>query len=562
MRRLPGRLLDRLTAIGTPNPRDGGPSLRATLFGLVLGIAGGAIAALAATSSAFFHMVPADMELARSSAVARMIVQDSEIRRTFESLSNIEGMPCSAPYLAEMRSIVLRSYSVRDAAYRQGDEVLCSSGAGQVRVSIPQFGPPVFRAANGIQIWRNIELPSAPGIESTILLWGRFSLMVAPGPVESNAGTPISTVMVNPLSGAVTTINGPQVNLSAADLLAGKPMRIGLRRISSECVGKLVMCQVQEVGPREIWREYNIEIILLALAGSALGASLAFMCMAMLRKRAAFDSRLRRGLARGEVTLVYQPIIDLGTGKIVAVESLMRWTAPSQGSIPPAEFIAGAEKSSLITDLTCFALETASRDLRDELLSPSGLVVSINVVPRDLADPRFLEALEMHVIGAGISPNRIALELTERQPIDTAEARAAIKALHAKGYRISIDDFGTGNSNLSYLGDLSITAIKMDMIFTQSVGTDNIRSRLIPSILGMARDLGATMVVEGIETAAQEEYFKAAGVRFAQGWRYSRAVSAEEFKAMVSVGRLPAGAEVKTETSSPDHRRPPAVASA
>jgi len=93
--------------------------------------------------------------------------------------------------------------------------------------------------------------------------------------------------------------------------------------------------------------------------------------------------------------------------------------------------------------LTCFAVEKASQELRSEVLSVTGfVVVSINIVPRDLTDPRVLQALEELIVAAGIRPSRVALELTERQPIDTAEARAIIKSLHTKGYKIYIDGFG------------------------------------------------------------------------------------------------------------------------
>lgn len=215
----------------------------------------------------------------------------------------------------------------------------------------------------------------------------------------------------------------------------------------------------------------------------------------------------------------------------------MRWNSRSKGSIPPSDFIAQAERTSLITDLTCFAVERASRELRSELLSPTGIGVSINIVPRDLTDPRFLQSLETHIVGVGIDPSRVALELTERQPIETTEAHATIRSLHAKGYKFYIDDFGTGHSNLSYLGELSVDAIKLDMIFTRSVGLDNVRSRLVPAILGIVSELNVTPIVEGIETKDQETYFVGLGVRLVQGWLYSRGVPADQLMAMTLAKR-------------------------
>lgn len=276
-------------------------------YWLLIGMICGALLTLGGTLWGVYNVVPPSMELARSSAVARLRTQDDEIRSAFQKLQAIEGTPCSQDYLAAMRAIVLRSYAVRDAAYRRGDDVLCSSGAGQVRVSISQYGPPLFRGANGVEIWRNVELPTAPGIKSTILILGNFSLMVAPGPVETRGGKALSTVLINRLSGAVTTINGPPVDLSVASLLSGTPIRRGFIRISSECVGEIAICLVQEVGLYEIWQEYRFQIVILTLAGAGIGALIAAVLLIMLRRHLAFESRLRRGLSRGEVSLVYQP---------------------------------------------------------------------------------------------------------------------------------------------------------------------------------------------------------------------------------------------------------------
>jgi sensor c-di-GMP phosphodiesterase-like protein len=493
---------------------------------LIAGIVGGACVGLIATLLGLYTVILPSLHASGSHSANRLRLQRGEIERSFDRLEAISTDRCSPDFLAEMRSIVLETYTIRDAAYRQDNVVLCSSGAGQVRVSIDSFGPPLFRATSGAETWRNVELPSAPGVKSTIIMKGNFSLMVAPTGQQSRGGSPVSTVLVNPLSGAVTTIYGPRVGLSAAALLSHTPIRRGLRIIFAECLEGPFVCQVQMIGLKEIWREFSLPIVLLVLLGSAIGSGVALFILKAQRKRATFENRLRRALGTGEISLEYQPIIDLGSGRIAGAEALMRWTLRSNDKISPTAFIACAEQSSLITDLTCFAIETASRELRNLLEDEPDFVISINIVSRDLTDPRFLLALETHIVAKGIDPRRIALELTERQPIDTPGARATIVALHAKGYRIYIDDFGTGYSNLAYLGELSVDTIKVDMIFTQSVGSDNIRARLIPSILGMAKELGIAVIVEGIETEDQERYFQLSGANFAQGWRYSPSLPA------------------------------------
>jgi len=534
----------RLPRISIPNVERNnlsydGPSLAATLTWLIAGIVGGGCVGLIATLLGLYTFILPSLHASGGHSANRLRLQRGEIQRSFDRLEAIAADRCSPDFLAEMRSIVLETYTIRDAAYRHGNVVLCSSGAGQVRVSIDTFGPPLFRAVSGAETWRNVELPSAPGVKSTIIMKGNFSLMVAPTGQQSRGGSPISTVLVNPLSGAVTTIYGPRVGLSAAALLSHTPIRKGLRIIFAECLESSFVCQVQVIGLKEIWREFSLPIVLLVLLGSAIGTGVALFILQAQRRRATFENRLRRALGTGEISLEYQPIVDLGSGRVSGAEALMRWTLRSNEKIPPTAFIACAEQSALITDLTCFAIETASRELRSLLSDEPDFVISINIVSRDLTDPRFLLALETHIVAKGINPRRIALELTERQPIDTPGAMATIRALHAKGYRIYIDDFGTGYSNLAYLGELSVDTIKVDMIFTQSVGSDNIRARLIPSILGMAKDLGISVIVEGIETEEQESYFQLSGANFAQGWRYSASVPAHGLLAFANSNQLP-----------------------
>lgn len=540
----PFRHLNLLSAIqnveGT-DLKEQGRQVRTSLIWLVCGIVFGACVALIVTLGILYMVILP--QLSSKGATGRLYVQGREIHRTFRRLEAITAARCSPEFLAAMRSIVLDTYTIRDAAYREGDMVRCSSGAGQVLVSVQSFGPPLFRAVSGAETWRNIELPSAPGVKSTIIMRGAFSLMVAPVSPQSRSGRPISTVLVNPLSGAVTTISGPKISLSAAALLAHKPARKGLRFISAECVEGAYVCYVQVMGLREIWYEFSLPIALLVLLGSVVGGSLSLLVLQAQRKRATLENRLRRALDTNEISLEYQPIVELGSGRVCGAEALMRWTLRSNEKVSPTAFIACAEESSLITDLTCFAIRTVSRELRSLLRNEQDFVISINIGSRDLTDPRFLLALETHIVATGISPRRIALELTERQPIDTPDARATIRSLHAKGYRIYIDDFGTGYSNLAYLGELSVDTIKVDMIFTQSVGSDTIRARLIPSILGVARDLGISVIIEGVESEEQERYFRASGAHFAQGWRYSRSVPARD---LLSVAR-------SSRTSRPLH---------
>lgn len=148
----------------------------------------------------------------------------------------------------------------------------------------------------------------------------------------------------------------------------------------------------------------------------------------------------------------------------------------------------------------------------------------------DLAHPAFLDELEQAVRDAGVSPSALALELTEHSAADLESAKAAIARLRRTGFAVYIDDFGTGYSNLSYLQDLRVDAIKIDRVFTQTVGTETVTASVVPQILEIAEGLGLTVIAEGIEKAEQADYFRNGrrGV-LGQGWLLGRPMPAEEF---------------------------------
>jgi sensor c-di-GMP phosphodiesterase-like protein len=145
----------------------------------------------------------------------------------------------------------------------------------------------------------------------------------------------------------------------------------------------------------------------------------------------------------------------------------------------------------------------------DLLRQHSDFTLSINIAVSDMNGHRLLGLLEKEVLRANVSPGQIALELTERSTADLAVARAAIRRLREAGYRVHIDDFGTGFSSLSYIDQLAVNAIKIDRSFTRAVGTDAVTAPILPQMIAMAESLGVEVIVEGVETEAQRKFLSA-----------------------------------------------------
>lgn len=241
----------------------------------------------------------------------------------------------------------------------------------------------------------------------------------------------------------------------------------------------------------------------------------------------AMEKDIETGLAAGEFHVVYQPIVRASDGHMVSAEALLRWDHPERGSIPPAEFIPVADGSRLIAALGDFVLETVCR----EIGPGAGYPVSINISSGQLTDRetgrRYVEILGRH----GMTPADIELELTETGLIDDFDlARSRMVALHEAGFRISLDDFGTGFASLGYLRSLPFDRIKVDRSFVALIGRNDSSNKLFQALALLAEALELDLVAEGVETEEQASMLRLLGFAYLQGWHFGRPVPAADLR--------------------------------
>jgi sensor c-di-GMP phosphodiesterase-like protein len=242
------------------------------------------------------------------------------------------------------------------------------------------------------------------------------------------------------------------------------------------------------------------------------------------------EQQLLRALRADALTVVYQPIVDLATGNIVEAEALVRWTDEYKNAVSPDVFVKIAEERGFVGQITKLVLRHALRDFGATMRARSTFRVNVNIAASDLADSNFLPMLEKALAEAEVSPRNLGIEITESYTARQQVARNTILRLRRQGHYVAIDDFGTGYSSLAYLHDLSVDAIKIDKAFTKAIGTDAVTVSILPQILTMAETLKLRVVVEGIETRAQADYFAASNQRIhAQGWLFGRPVPARQF---------------------------------
>jgi EAL domain-containing protein (putative c-di-GMP-specific phosphodiesterase class I) len=234
---------------------------------------------------------------------------------------------------------------------------------------------------------------------------------------------------------------------------------------------------------------------------------------------------LRRALDRDEFILHYQPIVDLRTNVVRGLEALVRWQQPDRGMLMPDEFIPIAEETGLIIPLGRWVLREACRQGRlwqARYPGPSPLSISVNLSPRQFADPRLVADIREAMLDANLAPATLTLEITESVLIADGDATLdKLKAIKALGARLAIDDFGTGYSSLSYLQRFPIDVLKIDRAFIDGIGRSE-GSALVRSIVDIGRSLHMQTVAEGVERPEQPGQLVELDCELAQGYLMNR----------------------------------------
>jgi EAL domain-containing protein (putative c-di-GMP-specific phosphodiesterase class I) len=238
---------------------------------------------------------------------------------------------------------------------------------------------------------------------------------------------------------------------------------------------------------------------------------------------------LRHALDDGRLHLRYQPIVHLSSGRVAAAEALVRWTHPQRGHILPTEFIDVAEKTGLIVGLGRWVLLHACRELASwHAAGYHDLAISVNLSAHQLNDDGLVDTVAEATARAGIPAHALTVELTESTLMaDTAHTLAVLRALKDLGVRLSIDDFGTGFSSLSYLKRFPVDEVKIDRSFVDGLGTDAENTAIVTAIHSLAHALGLGVVAEGVESDAQRRVLIELGCETAQGHLFSRPVDSE-----------------------------------
>jgi diguanylate cyclase len=254
---------------------------------------------------------------------------------------------------------------------------------------------------------------------------------------------------------------------------------------------------------------------------------------AVVAKRLRLGTALRRAVELQELRVAYQPIVSIGSERVLGCEALLRWELTGEGPISPAEFIPVAEESGLVVELGAWVLDRAARtaeEWRRTGVVAQDFYVSVNVSARQLVEGDFAATVRDVLERTGLPPRCLVLEITESVMLTNPDASIALlERLRAAGVRLSLDDFGTGYSSLSHLDRLPVQTIKLDRSFVSGLGAPQADETIVRAVQGIAEALGLDVVAEGVETRDQLDVLRRLDVGCGQGWLWGAAVGPDDF---------------------------------
>ncbi len=346
-------------------------------------------------------------------------------------------------------------------------------------------------------------------------------------------------------------LNGPdEAEKIAGDLvrILGEPHRIGEHAVISTASIGVVHGGPGYTQAAELLRDADTAMYEAKAAGRGRYVVFDAAMRERVVRRAALERDVREAAARGEISVLFQPIVELATGDLKAVEALVRWDHVSFGRVSPAEFIPIAEESGAIQSITDWVVRESCAQIRrwQRELGPERTPrVSVNISRVELGTLELVDRLTGMLREVGLEPGALCLEVTETAVMrDHKAAASALRRLKDAGFRLSLDDFGTGYSSLSTLHQFPLDVLKLDRSFVMNTTQGRAYSALVQALVTLAGNLGMEVVAEGVESADQVAVLQALDCRYAQGYLFGKPMEGERIASMAR-GERPGEAEAK-----------------
>ena len=339
----------------------------------------------------------------------------------------------------------------------------------------------------------------------------------------------------------VEDVAGPQQILELAERISrtfDAPFLADEREITIRCSIGVVVASGGHRSADDLLRDADVAMYRAKVSGRGSYALFEPSMQAEVAARLELESDLREAIEHERLTVAYQPIVELRTGRIVAIEALARWSHPERGDVSPAVFIPSAEESGLILSLGAWVLRRACLDLADLRRlggAASGLRLSVNMSPRQLGDRGIVDEVLGALSEAGLPPDALDIEITESLVLDAGEEGLGyLRMLRAAGCRVSFDDFGTGFSSLGNLRSMPIDGLKIDISFVRAMLGGGVDAAVVEAVVRLGAALGVAVVAEGVEDAATAARLVKLGCPYGQGYYFARPEPVAELAAFIT----------------------------
>jgi sensor c-di-GMP phosphodiesterase-like protein len=465
-------------------------------------------------------------------AVRRSDEVGDQLQAAYQQLATSRFSPCSAQEVDLMRRLDLASTYLQAIGRISGNNLLCSSLGTTQPIDL---GSATLITESGSQNRLNVHLPLTSGRPITVVSTGSFAFLL-------NAELPLDTAT-----------EGPGVSLGLfVPSQPGTPLVAGEGHIRPEwcrTIAKGAVATFLDKGyVVSVARSAQGDIASVAAApqtyvtrrlrhfartfvplGVLCGLALAWAVVFISRAQLSLPSLLRAAAKRREFFAEYQPIVDLGSGRWIGAEALVRWQRGTS-IVGPDSFIPAAEESGIMTSITACVADIVAADLPGLIQLDPAFCLSMNLSAEDLRHEPTLTVLRRILETTAAGPGNLQVEVTESGFLQGPQSTELCQKVRALGVTLAIDDFGTGYSSLARLEVLAPDVLKIDKLFVDTIGTDCATSQVVPHIIKIGHSLRLKLVAEGVETAEQAEFLRRRGVHYAQGWLFGKPMGLPRFR--------------------------------
>ena len=458
--------------------------------------------------------------------------------RFLKTLSATHFAPCSAAEISFMHHLLIQSDYIKDMGRMVDGKVACDANLTPTELPTSAFTP-AFVLQDGTRVYTDVRFVREDPESRVAVEKGGFFVIFLHWRPDRLGNLPIDFTLTEVGNGNVKPgwLHGEHPQASAAMLSRTGWATFDGRLYATHCSPHYFNCFTAFAPVDKVLSGARTQEAESATAGGSAGILTAFLGMAFYLRNRSLVSQLRRAIRREKLRVVYQPIVRLADRQVVGAEALVRWVDDDGYEVSPTLFVPIAEANGFVNELTRLVIRLVLRDMSATLRAHPDFSISINVTGLDLVDERFVPTLQELLAEYGVAASSLTIEITESSTADKQTAVATIHRLSKNGHRVHIDDFGTGYSSLSYLHTLAVDAIKIDKSFTRAIGTEAVTASILPQILAIAQKLQLEVIVEGIETQTQADYFsRCEQPVLGQGWLYSHPGPAAHLHRLLETG--------------------------